>query len=79
MSTNAQQFLAKLQNPAFRAAFEIASAQERQNLLAQAGLLISLKEAEAIFQDLSGEISVEEMDKVAGGGGGIILPPPEEE
>jgi hypothetical protein len=77
MTTNAQQFLARLEDPAFRAAFEVASTQERQNLLTKAGLLISLKEAEAIFQDVAGELSLEDLEKAAGGDAGIILPPPE--
>ncbi len=77
MATNAQLFLNKLQDPAFRAAFEAADAAGRQRLLDQAGLLISLKEAETIFADLSGELSEADLEKAAGGDYGIILPPPD--
>ncbi|MFM8321265.1 MAG: hypothetical protein ACKOC5_10150 [Chloroflexota bacterium] len=77
MTTNAQLFLDQLQAPAFRDAFESADASGRQKLLDQAGLLIPLKEAEAIFADLTGEISEADLQQAAGGGYGITLPPPE--
>ena len=75
MATHAQLFAAKLEDPAFRAAFEAASAEERQKLLDKAGLHIPLKEAEAIFDELSGSVSEEELDKAAGGGYGFVRPP----
>ncbi len=77
MATNAQLFLNKLQEPAFRAAFETADTSGRQRLLDQAGLLIPLQEAEAIFANVSGEISETDLEKAAGGDYGIILPPPD--
>ena len=52
MTTHAQSFLWMLEDPNFWAAFEAAAAEERQCLLSQAGLLLSLREANAIFSDL---------------------------
>ena len=76
MTTNAQLFLTKLEDPAFNAAFKAASAAGRQKLLDQAGLHIPLAEAEAILADLTGELSEADLQSAAGGGAGIILPPP---
>ena len=67
MTTPAQIFTAKLEDPAFRDAFEAAPAEERQKLLDRERLSIPLKEAEAIFADLSDSLSEEELGNVSGG------------
>lgn len=74
----AQLFSAKLEDQAFKAAFEAADQAGRQALLDQAGLKISLQEANAVFAELSGELSDEEMSKAAGGGFGFDRGDPED-
>ena len=77
MSTEQVQALLKLAEEAgFRAKFEAASPDERKALLAQAGLNMSLPEAEAALAG-ERELDAAELDQVAGGGAGVIpLPPP---
>jgi predicted ribosomally synthesized peptide with nif11-like leader len=67
-------FLKKMEDEAFRAAFEGATTPEaKEGVLAEAGLDISVAEAEAAL----GELSEEELDQVAGGGAGVIRYPPD--
>jgi hypothetical protein len=75
MATQAQLFTAKLEDAAFAVAFEAASATERQKLLDKAGLQIPLKEAEAIFAEMDGSLSEEDLERAAGGDAGITRPP----
>lgn len=69
MATNAQLFLVKLKDSAFRSAFEKADSTGRELLLSQNGLFLSLKDAEAIFCDVTGEISEADLTNIAGGRG----------
>ena len=71
-------FLKMLEDAKFRAAFQAATPEARQVLLTKAGLDIPLQEAEAALKG-EGELSEQELDKVAGGDAGIInwpAPPP---
>ncbi len=74
-------FLKMLEDSKFKAAFEAATPEAKQELLTKAGLTISLAEAEAAFKG-ERELGEQELDKVAGGegdGGGIGIiryPPP---
>jgi hypothetical protein len=77
MTTNAEQFMTKLEDMAFKAAYEAADAAGRMKMLSQAGLgSISLVEAEGILADFSGELDESDLKNAAGGGAGVILPPP---
>ena len=76
MNTNTKQFMTRLEDQAFKAAFESAEADGRQKLLEQAGLGLSLAEAEAILANLSSELGEDDLQSVAGGNAGVILPPP---
>jgi hypothetical protein len=75
MVTHAQLFIEKLEDAAFAIAFEAASTPERQKLLDKAGLQIPLKEAEAIFAEMSESLSEDELERAAGGDAGITRPP----
>jgi len=67
-------FLNKMEDGAFRAAFEGAGTPEaKEGVLAGAGLDISVEEAEAAW----GGLSDEELDQVAGGDAGVIRYPPD--
>ena len=73
-------FLKMLEDAKFKAAFQAAMPEARQVLLTKAGLDILLQEAEAALKG-EGELSEQELGKVAGGDAGIISwppPPPEE-
>jgi hypothetical protein len=72
----AQMFIARLEDQAFYAAFEAGGPEERKELLAKAGLLMQLEDAEAIFQELTGELNEEDLGKVVGGGAGFVRPEP---
>ena len=62
-----QAFLKMLEDAKFRAAFQAAATPEaRRDLLTKAGLAIPLEEAEAALKG-EGELSEQELDKVAGG------------
>jgi len=75
-----QAFLKLLEDAKFKAAFQAATAEARRAMLTKAGLKIPLEEAEAALKG-EGELSEQELGKVAGGDAGIISwppPPPEE-
>ena len=72
----AQQLVEKFKDQAFQDAFGAADAAGRQALLNKAGLKITLSEAEAIFQQVTGEIGDEDLGKAVGGGAGIFRPKP---
>ena len=72
--TAVEVFLSKMEDEAFRAAFEGAATPEaKASVLAEAGLDISVEEAETAL----GELSDEDLDQVAGGGAGVIRYPPD--
>ena len=73
---NAQLFIAKLKDQAFQDTFGAATAAGRQELLNKAGLTIPLAEAEALYQETTGEIGDEDLGKAVGGGAGIYRPKP---
>ncbi|MDX9953763.1 MAG: Nif11-like leader peptide family RiPP precursor [Anaerolineae bacterium] len=69
-------FLEKMTDPEFQAAFVGAESLEaKAAVLAQAGLTLSVAEAEAAL--VGQELSDEDLDQVAGGGAGIIRYPPQ--
>jgi predicted ribosomally synthesized peptide with nif11-like leader len=77
MSTEQVQALLQLAETAdFRAKFEAALPEERRNILARAGLNLSLAEAEAALAG-ERELADAELDQIAGGDAGVIrIPPP---
>jgi predicted ribosomally synthesized peptide with nif11-like leader len=71
-----QAFLKMLEDAKFKAAFQAAATPEaRRALLTKAGLAIPLQEAEAALKG-EGELSEQDLDKVAGGDAGIVTWPP---
>jgi hypothetical protein len=71
--TVAEAFLKKMEDDNFRAAFEDAeTAEEKETILTEAGLDISVEEAKAAL----GELSEEALDAIAGSGAGVIRYPP---
>ena len=77
MSAEHVQALLQLAETAdFRAKFDAALPEERRAILAQAGLNLSLAEAEAALAG-ERELGEAELDQIAGGDAGVIrLPPP---
>ena len=68
-------FLEKMADPAFRAAFTGAATPDaKAQVLAEAGLALSVEQAEAAWAGQ--ELSDEDLDQVAGGGAGVIRYPP---
>ena len=68
-------FLKKMADPAFQAAFTGAMTPDaKAQVLAEAGLALSVEEAEAAWAGQ--ELSDEDLDQVAGGGAGVIRYPP---
>jgi predicted ribosomally synthesized peptide with nif11-like leader len=68
-------FLEKMADPDFRAAFiGAATSDAKAQVLAQAGLSLSVEQAEAAWAGQ--ELSDEDLDQVAGGDAGIIRYPP---
>ena len=67
-------FLAKMADPDFRAAFAGAATPDaKAQVLAEAGLALSVEQAEAAWAGQ--ELSDEDLDQVAGGEGIIRYPP----
>ena len=72
MTDEVKAFLAKLEDEAFRAAFEsAATAEAKARLLAEAGLSIAVEEAEEVLKG-EWELSDEDVEGVAGGDAGVI-------
>jgi predicted ribosomally synthesized peptide with nif11-like leader len=68
-------FLEKMADHAFRAAFTGAATPDaKAQVLTEAGLALSVEEAEAAWAGQ--ELSDEELDQVAGGDAGIFRYPP---
>jgi len=82
MSTEqVQAFLKWIADAKLRAAFQAAAPEAQRAMLTKAGLGIPLEQALAALKG-EGELSEQELGKVAGGDAGIISwppPPPEEE
>lgn len=73
--TTAAMFLEKMTDATFQAAFTGAGTPAaKAKVLADAGLALSVEEAEAALAGQ--ELCDEELDQVAGGGAGIIRYPP---
>ena len=73
MTINA--FLEKMADPAFQTAFTTATSSEaKAEVLANAGLSLSVEQAEAAWGGQ--ELSDDDLDQVAGGTGGVIRYPP---
>ncbi len=70
-----QEFLKMAEDQNFRARFEAATSTVRSEILKQAGLSISVAEAEAVLKG-ERELSEQDLDQVAGGDAGIIRYPP---
>jgi predicted ribosomally synthesized peptide with nif11-like leader len=70
-----QAFLKKMTDDGFRTAFESAATPEaKAKVLAEAGLALSVEQAEAA---LAGEaLSDDDLEKVSGGGAGVVRYPP---
>ncbi|MBN1179985.1 MAG: Nif11-like leader peptide family RiPP precursor [Anaerolineae bacterium] len=69
------EFLEKMADPAFQAAFiGAASPEAKAQVLAGAGLALSVAEAEAAWAGQ--ELSDDDLDQIAGGGVGVIRYPP---
>jgi predicted ribosomally synthesized peptide with nif11-like leader len=67
-------FLEKMADPDFRAAFTgAANPDAKAQVLAEAGLALSVEEAEAAWAGQ--ELSDEDLDQIAGGEGIIRYPP----
>ena len=81
MSTEqVQAFLKWIADAKLRAGFEAAAPEAQRAMLTKAGLAIPLEQALAALKG-EGELSEQELGKVAGGDAGIIgwpPPPPEE-
>lgn len=76
MSAEQVQALLQLAETAdFRAKFDAAVPEERHKILAQAGLKLSLAEAEAALAG-ERELGDDELNRVAGGDAGVIRVPP---
>lgn len=74
--TAIEKFLEKMAESDFQAAFTGAATPEaKAAVLAEAGLTLSVAEAEAALAGQ--ELSDEDLDQVAGGGAGIIRYPPQ--
>ncbi len=70
-----QKFLKMAEDQDFRARFEAATSTVRSDILKQAGLGISVAEAEAALKG-ERELSERDLDQVAGGDAGVIRYPP---